>query len=72
MLFLGLQIQVECSPIRELVFLDRDMYEKIIMNLISNAYKFTTDGKIVVRVREVGKQAVQVSIEDSGCGKRLQ
>lgn len=59
---------VDCPPVSELVYLDVDMYEKIILNLISNAYKYTLRGHIAVRIKELGKQAVQISVEDSGTG----
>ena len=32
------------------VYLDREMWEKIVLNLLSNAFKFTLDGSIEVRV----------------------
>ncbi|MGA3132215.1 MAG: ATP-binding protein [Terracidiphilus sp.] len=63
----GLQLVVDCAPLPEPVYVDREMWEKIILNLISNALKSTFEGEIRVTVRPVGKQ-VQVSVSDTGTG----
>jgi signal transduction histidine kinase/DNA-binding NarL/FixJ family response regulator len=63
----GLQLVVDCAPLPELVYVDREMWEKIILNLISNALKSTFEGEIRVTVRPAGKQ-VQVSVSDTGTG----
>ena len=43
------------------------MWEKVLLNLLSNALKFTFDGTIGVRVRSEAGQAV-VEVADTGCG----
>jgi signal transduction histidine kinase/CheY-like chemotaxis protein len=63
----GMQLVVDCSPLPQPVYVDREMWEKIILNLISNALKSTYEGEIRVTVRPAGKQ-VQVSVSDTGTG----
>ncbi|WUI26013.1 SpoIIE family protein phosphatase [Mycobacterium sp. NBC_00419] len=63
----GLQLVVDCESLDEPVYLDRDMWEKVVLNLLSNALKFTFDGSITVRVCAEGSEAV-VSVADTGIG----
>ncbi|NEB76044.1 SpoIIE family protein phosphatase [Streptomyces sp. SID14478] len=63
----GLTFDVDCEPLTEPVHLDRDMWEKVVLNLLSNALKFTFDGSVRVAVHGEGTHAV-VTVEDSGVG----
>ncbi|MBD1848966.1 ATP-binding protein [Leptolyngbya sp. ST-U4] len=64
----GLQLIVDCPPLPQSVFVDRDMWEKIILNLLSNAFKFTFEGEITVRLYSTeGNQAI-LQIQDTGTG----
>ena len=63
----GLTFEVDCPPLPEPVYLDRGMWEKVVLNLLSNALKFTFDGSIRIAVRAEGGQAV-VTIADTGIG----
>ena len=46
----GLKLIVECPPLPEPVYVDREMWEKIVLNLLSNALKSTFDGEIRVSI----------------------
>ncbi len=63
----GLELRVDCPPLDEPVYLDRDMWEKVVLNLLSNALKFTFQGSITVAVRREGPDAV-VTVSDTGIG----
>ena len=63
----GLDFVVDCPPLPEPAYLDRGMWEKVVLNLLSNALKFTFDGSIRVAVRAEGGDAV-VTVADTGIG----
>ena len=63
----GLTFDVDCPPLAAPVHLDRGMWEKVILNLLSNALKFTFDGGIRVAVRADGGEVV-VTVADTGVG----
>ncbi|ROP41770.1 SpoIIE family protein phosphatase [Saccharothrix texasensis] len=63
----GLTFEVDCPPLPQPVFVDRGMWEKVILNLLSNALKFTFDGSIQVSAHPGDGEAV-VTVADSGVG----
>ncbi|MDZ8054778.1 MAG: ATP-binding protein [Aulosira sp. ZfuVER01] len=64
----GLRLVVDCPPISEPVYVDREMWEKIVLNLLSNAFKFTLEGEIAVRLHLGDDHHVKLQIEDTGTG----
>ena len=63
----GLRFTVECQPVAEPVYVDRDMWEKIVLNLLSNAYKFTFEGEVALTLKEVDG-FVELEVRDTGVG----
>jgi signal transduction histidine kinase/FixJ family two-component response regulator len=62
----GLELRVDCAePV--LAEIDRDMWEKIVLNVVSNAVKYTRHGHVGVRVEHRDGSAVLV-VSDSGIG----
>ncbi len=47
----GIRFLVDCRPLPEPVFVDREMWEKIVLNLLSNAFKFTLQGEIEITLQ---------------------
>ncbi|MCW2608666.1 MAG: histidine kinase [Frankiales bacterium] len=63
----GLTLEVDCPPLPEPVHVDREMWAKIVLNLLSNALKFTFDGGISVRLDAVDG-AARLQVRDTGTG----
>jgi len=63
----GLNLVIECSPLPEPVYVDREMWEKVVLNLLSNALKSTFEGEIQVSV-SADEKGAQFSVRDTGTG----
>ncbi|SAK87325.1 integral membrane sensor hybrid histidine kinase [Caballeronia calidae] len=66
----GMRLVIDCPPLAEPVWIDRDMWEKIVLNLLSNAFKFTFDGEIAVRVARDAGDSLVLTVSDTGTGIR--
>lgn len=63
----GMQLRLELEPVSSDIYVDTAMWEKIILNLVSNAFKYTGEGSITVGVREHAGH-LHVSVSDTGIG----
>ena len=63
----GLRLSVDCAPLNSHAWLDVALFEKIVLNLLSNAFKFTFEGGISVTLRQHGQHAV-LAVRDTGVG----
>jgi PAS domain S-box-containing protein len=63
----GLHYEVNCPPLPEPIYIDNEMWEKIILNLLSNAFKFTFEGEISVRLYWA-EDHIELVVRDTGVG----
>ncbi len=63
----GLDYRLECEPLGERAYVDRNLWEQVVLNLLSNAFKFTFSGAITVRMRQEPGFAV-LEVADTGVG----
>ncbi|HKO49240.1 MAG TPA: ATP-binding protein [Polyangiaceae bacterium] len=63
----GLIYEVECEALPESIYIDHDMWEKIVLNLLSNALKFTFTGSIAVNLSWRDGH-VLLTVRDTGVG----
>ena len=55
-----LRLTIDCPSLWTPIWVDQDLWEKIVPNLMSNAFKFTFEGEIAVRMRETEQAASDV------------
>ncbi|MBA2722934.1 MAG: response regulator, partial [Methylibium sp.] len=63
----GLRLMIDCPPQPRAAWVDRPMWEKIIVSFLSNAYKYTERGEIEVRLQQQD-DCVVLQVRDTGCG----
>ncbi len=63
----GLAYHIDCDVLGEAVWIDQEMWEKIVLNLISNAFKYTLSGQVSVHLARVPEGA-RLQVRDTGVG----
>ncbi|MEP7089946.1 MAG: SpoIIE family protein phosphatase [Nocardioidaceae bacterium] len=64
---LGLGLTLDCDPLPEPVYVDRDLWAKVVLNLLSNALKFTFEGGVTLGLRTTAAGA-ELWVADTGTG----
>ena len=64
----GLVLNVDCPPLPDTVHVDADMWERVVLNLVSNAFKYTLEGNIGVTVRLADERTAELVVSDTGVG----
>lgn len=65
---LGLEVDFRCGKDSHIIAMDAKGIERMLLNLLSNAFKFTPrGGKVTLEVR-VGPEQVELHLSDTGCG----
>ena len=62
-----LEYRVTCAPAAEPAYVDREMWEKIVFNLLSNAFKYTLAGSIELSFTGTAAAFV-LTVRDTGTG----
>ena len=65
----GLEFVTEYDQADRPAYLDRDMFERIVLNLLGNALKYTPFGTVTLRL-ECDPDGFSVSVRDTGIGIR--
>jgi PAS domain S-box-containing protein len=63
----GIALVVDTPPLQGDVYVDSEMWEKIVLNLVFHALKYTFEGEIAIRLRSLDG-AVELEVADTGLG----
>ena len=63
----GIKYVVSVTPASAIAEIDVEMYEKVVLNLISNAFKYTTAGEIRIQLSKT-EERILLSVSDTGVG----
>jgi adenylate cyclase len=64
----GLRFALDAQPKLPLVLADRDKIVQVLINLISNAVKFTSQGSVRCEAKSDGAGFVEITVSDTGTG----
>lgn len=66
---LGIRLDFQCEKERHTIAMDKDRIERMMLNLLSNAFKFTTgaEKRVTLEVR-IGPKWVELALSDTGPG----
>ena len=66
---LDIRLDFQCEKERHTIAMDKDRIERMMLNLLSNAFKFIRrDEKLVTLDVRVGREWVELILTDTGCG----
>jgi signal transduction histidine kinase len=63
----GITFEIDCPPVEQPTYVDRGLWEKVVLNLVSNALKFTFHGTITVAIRQADTH-FELTVSDTGTG----
>ena len=64
----GVVLEKQVDERLDLIYSDQDKLRQIVLNLLSNAAKFTSEGKVVLSARPEGEANLRISVADTGIG----
>jgi signal transduction histidine kinase len=64
----GLSLEIQIEPDLPQLYLDRHRITQVLLNLLTNAYKYTVAGGAAVKVSRINHHTVQIEISDTGLG----
>ena len=63
----GVRLSVDCPELPQPVWVDRELWDKIVLNLLSNAFKYTWEGEVRVALA-AQPESVDLEVSDTGTG----
>jgi PAS domain S-box-containing protein len=64
----GLQVDVSVDRRLDDIVLDPGRFRQVLYNYVSNALKFTPEGRVAVRIVPEGEEHLRLEVEDTGIG----
>jgi len=64
----GVEARADLSPEVDVIYSDASRIRQILINLLSNAAKFTEEGSITVSLKPVSEDRIELAVADTGIG----